>query len=169
MSTFASRLVGTLVLLTITLSYAGAQNDAAKTVATHASESWDAIRTHFDPPAAFANDFGPQRSPLLFDDGSIVHSPADWNRRRIELLDQWTKLLGQWPPLITQPHVEVLETERRENFVQQKIRFLWTLNESTTAYLLVPDGVGKRPAVLSVFYEPETAIGFNNPDRDFAL
>ncbi|MEO2028211.1 MAG: dienelactone hydrolase family protein [Fuerstiella sp.] len=169
MRTFASRLVGTFVLLTATLSYAGAQDDTGKAAAPSAAESWDVIRTHFDPPAAFASDFGPHRSPLLFDDDSTVQSPADWKRRRIELLDQWTTLLGQWPPLITQPQVDVLETERRENFVQHKIRFLWTPNELTTAYLLIPDGAGKRPAVLSVFYEPETAIGFNNPHRDFAL
>ena len=169
MRTLSSRLIGTLVFLTVTLPYAIAQDAAEGNVASQALESWDVIRTHFDPPAEFAGDFGRYRSPLQFEDGSTVHSPADWKRRRVELLDQWTQLLGPWPPLITEPQVAVLETERRESFVQHKIRFLWTPGESTTGYLLIPDGAGKRPAVLSVFYEPETAIGFNNPHRDFAL
>ena len=39
----------------------------------------------------------------------------------------------------------------------------------TTGYLLIPNGSGKRPAVLTVFYEPETAIGLKGEHRDFAL
>ena len=77
--------------------------------------------------------------------------------------------MGAWPALITEPKVEILETTRRENFQQFKIRFLWTPNEFTTGYLLVPDGEGPRPAVVSVYYEPETAIGLKGADRDFAL
>jgi len=35
--------------------------------------------------------------------------------------------------------------------------------------LLVPDGVGERPAVITVFYEAETAMGYSDkPYRDFA-
>jgi len=77
--------------------------------------------------------------------------------------------LGQWPPLITDPQVEILESLRRENFTQHKIRFAWTDREKTTGYLLIPDGDGPRPAVITVYYEPETAIGLGKPDRDFAL
>jgi hypothetical protein len=35
--------------------------------------------------------------------------------------------------------------------------------------LLIPDGNDPKPAVISVYYEPETAIGMKSPDRDFAL
>ncbi|MCA9068857.1 MAG: dienelactone hydrolase family protein, partial [Planctomycetaceae bacterium] len=76
--------------------------------------------------------------------------------------------LGEWPPLIKTPEVEVLETTRRENFTQQKIRFQWTPKEKTTAYLLIPDGEGQRPGVVTVYYEPETAIGLKGEQRDFA-
>jgi hypothetical protein len=38
----------------------------------------------------------------------------------------------------------------------------------TEGYLLIPDGQGKRPAVLTVYYEPETAIGEGKELRDFA-
>ncbi len=120
------------------------------------------------PPPELADRDGSYRSPLLRDDGSRVQTPQQWQQRRQEILDQWTELLGQWPPLITQPEVEILRSERRENFLQHQIRFRWTPAETTTGYLLVPDGEGRRPAVVTVFYEPETAIGLQGKYRDFA-
>ena len=121
------------------------------------------------PPKALEDDFGDYRSPLFFADGSKVETPADWQRRRAEIKETWDGLLGKWPPLITEPTVEVLESKRRENFTQHRIRFPWTPNEEATGYLLIPDGEGPHPAVVTVFYEPETAIGNGKPNRDFAL
>jgi Prolyl oligopeptidase family len=119
-------------------------------------------------PPEWQGQFGKYRSPLRFADGSDVRSAADWQRRRAEIYEEWTELLGKWPPLITKPAVEPLGEERRENFRQLKIRFRWTPQELTTGYLLIPDGDGPRPAVVTVYYEPETAIGLGQPDRDFA-
>ena len=128
------------------------------------------IDSYFTPPKEWRGKLGAFRSPLVFNDGTRAKTPADWARRRMELRVDWMKLLGQWPKLITEPKVVVLETKRRENFRQLKVRFKWTPGESTTGYLLIPDGKGKRPAVVTVFYEPETAIGLGkNPHRDFAL
>ncbi|MCA9135153.1 MAG: hypothetical protein KDB00_00300, partial [Planctomycetales bacterium] len=127
------------------------------------------LSAYTQPPQAFRNNFGQYKSPLQFADGSIAKTPQDWQRRRAEILATWTDLLGQWPALITEPDVEQLSSQRRENFTQHQIRFQWTPNEKTTGYLLVPDGEGPHPAVVTVFYEPETAIGHGNPHRDFAL
>ena len=78
-------------------------------------------------------------------------------------------LLGQWPPVITGQTFEILDTLHRENFMQYRVRFYWTPNEQTEGYLLVPDKEGKKPAVITTFYEPETAIGLGGkPYRDFA-
>ena len=44
------------------------------------------IRSSFTPPPEFAGDFGTYRSPLKFDDGASVQTPADWQRRRNEIL-----------------------------------------------------------------------------------
>jgi hypothetical protein len=131
-------------------------------------DSWKQIASFFSPPAEWEDDFGDYRSPLRFADGSMVRTPDDWQRRRAEILKDWNELLGPWPPLITEPSVEVLKTERRENFQQLKIRFKWTPREFTTGYLLIPDGDGRRPAVLAVYYEPETAVGLQGENRDFA-
>lgn len=133
------------------------------------SASWSRIDQFFTPPAEFAGELGRYRSPLLFADGTAVQTADEWSRRREELLTQWQDLLGHWPALVTEPEVEVLETTRRENFDQHRIRFRWTPSEFTTGYLLIPDGDGRRPAVVTVYYEPETAIGLGQPDRDFAL
>ena len=124
----------------------------------------------FTPPREWRGKLGRYRSPLRFNDGSRAETPADWARRRAEIRSDWMKLMGAWPALITKPRVEVLEETRRENFRQIKVRFKWTPVEFTTGYLLIPDGRGKRPAAVTVFYEPETAIGLGTrPHRDFAL
>ena len=124
----------------------------------------------FLPPREWRGKLGRYRSPLIFNDGSRAKTPADWTRRRTEIRSDWMKLMGAWPALITKPRVEVLGEARRENFQQIKVRFKWTPVEFTTGYLLIPDGRGKRPAAVTVFYEPETAIGLGTrPHRDFAL
>ena len=141
---------------------------ATPALAQPVNDAWQTIEPHFSVPAKFASDFGNHRSVLKLSDGRTVTTPEEWQRRRQELHDDWTKLLGPWPPLISNPNVTILASERRENFVQHRIRFLWTPKEFTTGYLLVPDGDSKRPAALSVFYEPETAIGLKGEHRDFA-
>ncbi len=141
---------------------AGASRDSASAV-------WSRLAPHFDPPAAWWDRLGNYRSPLVFTAGRQVENPEQWSARRAELLREWQALLGQWPDLITQPEVQVLEESRRENFRQLKIRFRWTPTELTNGYLLIPDGEGKRPAVMTVYYEPETSIGVGKEFRDFGL
>jgi len=165
MNVFIERTMGSLLLLTALSPTFSADDLREQPVA----ESWKEIRKYFGPPSDFVGDFGTYRSPLTFNNGSVVRSKDDWNLRRTELLEQWTELLGQWPPLFAQPQVEILETRRRENFVQHRVRFEWIPDQLTTGYLLIPDGKGNRPAVLSVFYEPETAVGMKMPSRDFAF
>jgi dienelactone hydrolase len=131
--------------------------------------AWSRIAEYFAPPEQWRDQFGNYRSPLVFADGSRVTNAEQWQVRRAELLKDWNGLLGEWPALITQPDVQILEEVQRENFRQLKIRFLWTPNEHTTGYLLIPDGEGKRPAVVTVYYEPETSIGDGKEFRDFGL
>jgi len=124
-----------------------------------------------EAPPAYENDLGDFRSPLVFENGSRVTTSEGWENRRAEIFRQWTDLLGEWPKVITDPEVEILRTEPRDGFTKHTIRFLWTPKEKTTAYLLVPNGIAgeKRPAVVTVYYEPETAIGEGKENRDFAL
>ena len=124
------------------------------------------------PSAEFANDGGSYRSPLLFEDGSRVTSPEDWERRREEIRRTWTGLLGKWPKVIEGQDLRVSESIERDGFTQHKVHFRWLPEEETYGYLLVPHGLAeneKAPAVVTVYYEPETAIGLGNENRDFAL
>jgi len=142
------------------------------------------IRPFFAPLAPFAGDFGSYRSPLKFDDGMPVKTPADWQKRRQEILTTWRNLTGLWPPLIEKPEIQYLEKTHRDNFTQHKVTVEIAPNKQTVAgYLLIPDAKEQNsgtqirnpkseirnlfPAVLVVFYDAETGIGLGKEGRDF--
>ena len=127
-----------------------------------ASDAWEKIAPHFAPPPEYAGKFGAYRSPLLFDDGTRVKTPQDWQRRRKEILDHWHGVMGAWPPVIEKPKVEYVGQRRREDFTQHKVRVQIAPDQSADGYLLVPGGGGPFPAVFVPFYEPETPTGQND-------
>lgn len=111
-------------------------------------------------------------NPLLrFASGRLVHSATEWAARRREIRAYWDDVLGPWPPLLEEPRLEVLGSERRENFTQQRVRVPYGPGQAQEGYLLRPAGAGPFPAVLVVFYDPETSVGLktDRPQRDFAL
>jgi dienelactone hydrolase len=135
------------------------------------SAIWKKLAPFFTTPNQFEGQYGSYTSPLRFYDGHIVKTPVDWKQRRREILDRWNGLMGAWPPLLKEQEMNLVDSVHKEGFTQYRVRFLWTPKEETEGYLLVPDGKGKRPAVITVYYEPETAIGVgdaDHPHRDFA-
>lgn len=133
--------------------------------------AWEELAPYFSAPGEYDGKFGTYRSPLKFYDGREVKTKEEWKSRRSEILTRWHQLMGKWPPLLKNQELTILDSVERDNFTQYRVRFFWTPNEETEGYLLVPKGRGKRPAVITVFYEPETAIGLGGPDhpnRDFA-
>jgi hypothetical protein len=155
-----SILASILCLLTLEVAAAGLN--------TNAETSWKRIGEFFAPPAEFANDLGKYKSPLLFSDGGSVKTPADWQQRRREILSTWTNLMGSWPPLIEKPRIEYLDEQKRDNFVQRRIRLEIAPGQIEEAYLLVPDRQGSFPAVIVPYYEPRSSIGLGQELRDFA-
>ncbi len=133
-------------------------------------EIWKKIAPYFSPPDEFRGKFGNYRSPLTFYDGRKVKTRSDWEKRRKEILSRWHDLMGAWPAVLKDQKLQVLDSIHRENFTQYIVSFFWTPQEKTEGYLLVPDGdrKQKRPAVITVYYEPETSIGKGEPYRDFA-
>lgn len=121
-------------------------------------------------PAEYAGQFVPQKSPLVFQDGSQVKTAEEWQKRRAEILADWHGIMGAWPAVIEKPKVEALETVQRENGVrQQKVRVEIGPGQTGEGYLLLPAAAGKRPAVFVPFYDPETSAGLGpKPMRDFA-
>lgn len=130
---------------------------------------WQKISPFFSPPPEFKDKYGSYRSPLEFYNRQMVKTPEEWKKRRKEILDRWMAMMGEWPPFIKDQRMEILATIRRDGFTQYRIRFQWLPRQKTVGYLLIPDGEGKRPAVIVVFYEPETAIArHDRKNRNFA-
>ena len=76
--------------------------------------------------------------------------------------------MGPWPPYLGKPKVEFLSKSRRDNFIQHRVRVEIAPQQTGEGWLLVPEGKQSFPAVLVVYYEPETSIGISKePLRDF--
>jgi hypothetical protein len=109
------------------------------------------------------------RSPLRFNNGQLVATPEDWQRRRQEILSDWHQLMGEWPPVVEHPKLEILETVMRGDVAQKRLRIQIAPNQFSDGYLLVPQRPGPLPAVFVPYYDAETSIGISkNPLRDFA-
>jgi dienelactone hydrolase len=126
---------------------------------------WKKIEPFFVSPDSYRGELGSYRSPLNFYDGRPVKTAKDWKERRKEILDRWNKMMGEWPPFLKDQKMKLIDTVKRDGFTQFRIRFKWMPNEETEGYLLVPDAKGKKPAVITVFYEPETAAGLGTSER----
>lgn len=159
----------TVLLVWILLVFAACQ-PGGKFSEEKQEVNWAEIDTFFVPPPELAGELGDFRSPLKFYDGREVRSAKEWPARRQEILDKWHGMMGKWPELITNQELVVVHSELRGSFIQHTVRFKWLPNEETEGYLLVPTAQqDPRPAVITVFYEPETAIGVGGkPHRDFA-
>lgn len=132
-------------------------------------ETWDKIKQYFIPPEQFKGELGDYRSLLKFYDGRTVETKKDWEERRAEIKKKWHSMMGEWPEIMADQALNVIDSSRKEGYTQYTVTFKWLPNEETTGYLLIPETKGKKPAVVTVFYEPETAIGGGKPYRDFAL
>jgi hypothetical protein len=139
----------------------------------------------FQPPARLQNQFSNYSSLLTFTNGTRVQSPADWQKRRAEIRTLWQNEIGQWPPLLENPRLEILNTTNRASFTQHSIRVEVAPNFLLNGYLLIPSAPSragapnpssvasfpsvKHPAVIVPFYDPETSVGLTtNKLRDFA-
>lgn len=140
------------------------QSDAAAR-----KEIWPEISRYFTLPAEFQGEYGDYRSLFKFYNGDKVASKADWLLRRKEIHDRWSELMGEWPALIKDQKFKIVDSVAMDGYRQYTVKFNWLPNEETSGFLLVPDSPGKKPAVISVYYEPKTAIGIGKPYRDYAL
>lgn len=158
------------LLLTATMAGIGMATDLALSAGPMKPASEASLDPHVGPPPELVDDIGEYRSPLMFDDGTPVRSAEDWSRRRDEILQYWSGQLGPWPELITEPRIEILSEEQRDGLTWRRIRIEYAPEQMPEAWLLLPDGEGPFPAVLVVYYEPETSVGLKEGSsgvRDF--
>lgn len=140
--------------------------------ASRSDTLWASLAPYCTPPTEYAGRYGDYRSPLRFYDGTPVKKPTDWQRRREEIRERWMTMMGPWPPPVKRNEMTILDTLRKERYAQHRVRLRWTPGEETEGYLLLPyaTAAGHRthPAVITVFYEPETSVGIGGkPHRDF--
>ena len=137
---------------------------------SESKDLWAYIAPYFSPPSEFTGKYGEYRSPLKFYNGQTVTTTKEWKKRREEILERWNEMMGKWPPFIEKQKMEILQTRQMEGYLLYKIRFNWLPGQKTEGYLLIPDIKGKKPAVITVFYEPETSIGIGDSKFcDFAV
>ncbi|HUX94233.1 MAG TPA: hypothetical protein VMV47_00760 [Bacteroidales bacterium] len=157
--------ISIFLLLNFTLLYSQSVN----ILGSDADLLWHKLSPFFSPPSEYKNNLGSYRSPLKFYSGQPVKSSHDWTKRREEILNTWNDMMGKWPPFIEHQKPEIIEKVSIQNYIRYKIRYNWLPDQRTEAYLLVPEGKGKRPAVITVYYEPETSAGIGDKEyRDFA-
>lgn len=140
---------------------APAAGDAAPPTAA-SSDIPASIRPFFTPPDKFRDQYGALRSLMQFDDGTPVKTPADWPKRRQEILAYWHKTLGPWNEVNTQPKIEFKETEHVENFTRHKVGLEMAPGRFQDSYLLIPDGDGPFPAVLVLWYNATESAGITS-------
>ncbi|MGI6456607.1 MAG: prolyl oligopeptidase family serine peptidase [bacterium] len=161
-----------VITLIFTIAFAGELSQPLCQSSDNLAETQrlpDELASFFQPPAEFAGDFGDYRSPLKFYDGRPVETVADWQQRRQEILRTWHGIMGEWLPLLDKPAIEYLEKEQVENFTRQKVKVEIAPDHRTIdGYLMIPlEGDEPFPAVIVVYYDPETGAGLGKELRDF--
>src|SRR5699024_1655379 len=89
---------------------------------------WGKISPYFSPPEKYKGKYDHYRSPLKFYNGDTVATPQDWAKRRKEIRQRWMKMMGEWPPLLTKQKLKILDSMRRDGFMQYQVQFYWTPN-----------------------------------------
>lgn len=126
------------------------------------------IAKYFVAPDSLKENYGDYRSPLIFNNGEHVQTVKQWELRKAEIRRNWEHYLGKWPALDEEQKFEYLDSIDKGNYIQYTVRFKWTPQEWTNGYLLIPKELeGKKPAVVSVFYDAETSIGIGSESRPF--
>lgn len=126
---------------------------------------WQRLAPYFAPPAEWRDQVGSYRSPLLFDDDTKVEQAEQWPARRQEILDYWTDVMGPWPEVLEHPELTVIRQQEDDGLIWKRVRVETAAKQFSEGWLLTPQGTGPFPAVLVVYYEPETSVGLALPGR----
>lgn len=130
---------------------------------------WQDIAKYFKPPLLYQNNYGNYPDPLIFYDGvRTVQNANDLEDRKQEIRDKWMGIMGEWLSVNETQELTFISSEQKTGYVKHTVTFEHVQGEVRQAYLLVPDVSGIKPAVVTVYYDPETALGEGLEHRDFA-
>ncbi len=107
------------------------------------------------------NVSGNSKNPAILNyqqaDGTkaIVKTKAEWEQRRLQILDSMQKGMGELPNFKGLPDFNMLITDSipSENYNRYSIIFTVAENEKLTAYLYIPEGINKtkrNPAMMAL-------------------
>lgn len=102
------------------------------------------------PPPTFSTPSRPL-APLLVDKGGrAITTLAAWSRRRTDVEQLWSDTLGSLElPRVRTPAVEVIEEDRVDDILRQRVRYLSEPDVHTEAYVLRPrESRGPRPGAI---------------------
>ncbi|MDQ0615337.1 dienelactone hydrolase [Microbacterium sp. W4I4] len=107
-------------------------------------------------------------------DGLPSLTAGGWQSRRAEILERWLDALGELPPLLSEPRVELGEAESFPTHVRRRIVFTTGDQDQVPALVLTPIAPGRRPAVLALHPTAEEgkadiATAEGRDDRRYAL
>lgn len=164
-----SSIVGFITVVLLSVGCGALKKDSTQSTANVGGDGLFPSQ-YFSPPDSLRDVYGEYRSTLQFDDGSWVSTSDEWPRRRAEIETAWHSLMGEWPPLLDEQALVYGDSVVMDGYIRHHVRFKWMPNEWTDGYLLVPENARHTAAVITVFYEPESAAGIDaKPDRDYAL
>ncbi|MHC4879438.1 MAG: alpha/beta hydrolase family protein [Planctomycetota bacterium] len=104
-------------------------------------------------PENVPTTFAGRIEPLPSIDGKPIRSVEEWQPRRRQLLEAWNRFLGQVAEPPTKSDYEILETQRLDGFVRQRIRYENEPGQHLEAWLLKPAGQvepGSLPGITAL-------------------
>jgi hypothetical protein len=137
------------------------------------------------PPKRFSSNAPKLTALCRQKDGTPIISKDQWLRRRAELKEEWLKFLGPMPAERKEaPKIEIIEEDRPEGLIRQRIRYEVEPGISTEAYLLKPLKVSGRAPGIVAFHstvkesirqpagltdEPEKAFGIQFARKGYVV
>lgn len=112
-----------------------------------------------------------EQSLPVMSGGICITTIDEWERHRQQIRREWMTIIGEWPERGEAKPLTFIDSTGCDGYTRYSVECEWLPEMVTRGYLLVPDNIeSPTGAVITVFYEPETAVGFGtSPYRDFAL
>jgi len=101
------------------------------------------------------------------DDKGVSHrvaTPAEWSKRRGQILSAMQKVMGPLPPKTTEPlDLKVDSVESLWKVVRKKVTFVSEKGDRVPAYLILPKGLPERRPAMLCLHQTTLIFGKGEP------